>query len=182
MTWKEVYEKSNHSEYTNLIDIKQPAVLIGNYKKFFKSYKYVILFICILFLILLFLVFKTNVKAIFASIVIILFFISTFIYYNYLKISIKSDKMKINIELKKYEIDINNLITIFLTSKKNYMLLFFPINIYYINIIYKENNGMQIMTLPTIMLYKEDVYKFFKNFKFNNFEKEAKEIIRNKNK
>ena len=65
MKWKDVYNKCNNSEYSQLININEPAELEANFKKFFLKYKIIIMIILIAFVVLAFLTYKFNIKTFF---------------------------------------------------------------------------------------------------------------------
>ena len=89
MKWKEVYNKSNNSEYTQLINIKEPVKLEANFKKFFSSYKVIIILILIAFIVLSFMTFKLNIKTILACAFVLTISVLISIYYRSYKINIE---------------------------------------------------------------------------------------------
>ena len=85
----------------------------------------------------------------------------------------------IKAQLNDIKINCDDLVTLFLSRKK--MLLFIiPINIYFINIVYSKENKLKIISLPTTMNDKEDVYKFFKHFEFKKIEVDKNDANKNK--
>lgn len=166
MKWKDVYNKSNNSEKTQLININEPIKLEASFKKFLQSYKLVVTIVLIAFLIIAFVICKFNVKSFITCVLILFIAILISIYYNSYKVVIKDNKMKIKAQLNNIEINCDNLVTIFLSRKNVFLFIIVPINIYYINIVHYEEQKLNIITLPTIMNIKEEVYKFFKHLEF----------------
>lgn len=188
MKWKEVYQKCNHTEYSQLIDIREPVILVGNLKKFFYTHKIGILIFLIAFVVLSFVTYKIEWKSFLTIACVFLIALLILVYYNSYKITIKKNKLVVRAELDDIEINTDDLVTIYL-SKKKVFLFIIPIYVYYINIIYvkniQENNNknlilnekqskFNIITLTTVMNQKEDVYKFFRHFKFQKIETNTK--------
>lgn len=177
MRWKDIYEKSNHTEYSQLIELNEPVKLEGNFSKFFSEHKIFIIIFVILFVVLSFATYKLDLKTFFAIAFVICIVIMFLLYYNSYKLSIRKNILTLKAQLNDIKVDCDNLVTIYLSKKKVFLFIIIPINVYYINIIYEKENSkntkFNIITLPTIMNKKEDVYKFFKHFKFNQIPKNS---------
>ena len=185
MNWKEVYEKCNHTEYSQLIEIREPVKIEGNFKKFFSAHKIGIIIFLIAFIVLSFITYKLEWKSFLAVAFVLLIAILFLVFYNSYRITIRKNKLMIRAELNDIEINTDDLVTIYLSKKKVFLFIIIPINVYYINIVYAKHNqsnprastsnGVQpsfnIITLPTIMNEKEDVVRFFKHFSFRKIEK-----------
>lgn len=176
MKWKDVYNKSNNSEYTQLININEPVKLEANFKNFFSTYKVLIIIILIAFIVLTFITYKFNIKTIFACTFVFFIAILLLIYYRSYKILVKDNKMKIKVQLNDIEINCDDLVTLFLSKKKLFLFIIIPINTYYVNIVYSKEKKLNIITLPTTMNRKEDVYNFLKHFEFRRIELNNKYI------
>ena len=182
MKWKDVYNKSNNSEYTQLININEPIKLEANFKKFFSTYKVLIIITLVAFIILTFITYKFNIKAFFSCSFVFAIAILLLIYYKSYKILVKDNKMKITVQINDFEINCDDLVTLFLSRKKMFLFIIIPINVYYINIVYSKGQKLNIITLSTTMNKKEDVYKFFKHFEFRKIEVNKNKVKSNENK
>ena len=137
MKWKDVYNKFNNSEYSQLININEPAILEANFKKFFLKYKIIIMIILIAFVVLAFLTYKFNIKTFLACTFVFTITILLLIYYRSYKILVKDNKMKITMQLNDIEINCDDLLTLFLFRKNCFYLLSSQL-MYYINIVYSK--------------------------------------------
>ena len=86
----------------------------------------------------------------------------------------------IKAQLNDIKINCDDLVTLFLSRKKMLLFIVIPINIYFINIVYSKENKLKIISLPTTMNDKEDVYKFFKHFEFKKIEVDKNDVNKNK--
>lgn len=178
MKWKDVYNKSNNSEYTQLININDPIKLEANFKKFLSTYKVLIIITLVAFIILAFITYKFNIKAFLSCSFVFVIAILLLIYYKSYKILVKDNKMKINVQLNDIEINCDDLVTLFLSRKKLFLFIIIPINVYYINIVYSKEQKLNIITLSTTMNKKEDVYNFFRHFDFSKIDINKKQYVK----
>lgn len=180
MKWKDVYNKCNNSEYSQLININEPVKLEANFKKFFHTYKIAVIVFLVITVTLTFLTYKFNIKAFLACAFVFIVAFLILIYYRTYKILIKNDKIMIKAQLDDIKINCDDLVTLFLSRKKMLLFIIIPINIYFINIVYSKENKLKIISLPTTMNDKEDVYKFFKHFEFKKIEVDKNDANKNK--
>ena len=182
MKWKDIYNKCNNREYSQLININEPAKLEANFKKFFLKNNIIIMIILIAFVVLAFLTYKFNIKTFLACTFVFTITILLLIYYRSYKILVKGNKMKITVQFNDIEINCDDLVTLFLSRKKLLLFIIIPINVYYINIVYSKKQKLNIITLPTTMNYNEDVYNFLKHFEFRKIEVNKNNVKSNENK
>ena len=72
-------------------------------------------------------------------------------------------------------INYEDLLNVYLSRKNTKMLMFFPIYIYSLNIIFIKNEEQVCMTLSTIMLDKDELIKFFDKFEFEVLPEQVQE-------
>lgn len=170
MKWKDVYNKCNNTEASQLIDFREPAKIEANIKKFYESYKIAIILFLILFVVLAFTTYKFNAKTFLACVIVLLIAMLFVVYYNSYSLLIKNNKLKIKIQFNDIELNCDDLVTLFISRKKVFIFIVIPMYVYYVNIIYCKGENFNIITLPTVMCKKEDIYKFFKHFTFQKLE------------
>lgn len=166
MKWKDIYNKCNNKLYCQITDIKGSPTLHSNFKIFLKNNKAKILIFMIILLALLFYAYKLNLASIGVAIVLVLILVFALIYNNTYTIEAKKDKFIFDVDFNKMTIKYEDLINIYLSRKNTKMLMFFPIYIYSLNVIFIKDEQQVCMTLTTIMLDKNELVKFFDNFKF----------------
>lgn len=170
MRWKELYNTCNNDVNKIVTKINQPARIKSNANNFINKYKWMLLFGTISFTTLILYTFKLNVQLILASYGIMLVLLILLIYYNTFKIDIDKDMLKIDITMKQYSININEIVNIYIERKRSFIFLLIPYHYYFINILYLENKKVKGFSLSTVMLKKDDIQKFFKHFEFKNIE------------
>ena len=180
MKWKEIYEKSNNKKYAQIVDIDEPLKLKSNIKNFIANSKVYIILSLIIFISFTIIAYKGNIQAILATFFVLLILVILMIYNHTYIIETKNDKLIAVIDLKKIEIDYENLINIFMSRKRRRLLFVIPIYTYNINIIFIDGEEQMIMTLSTFMTRKKDVYNLFKKIKVQVLPQQREEAIKNK--
>ena len=175
MKWKEVYDKCNNKKYSAIMDIKQPVVLKSTFGVFLDKYKYVILVGFILLAISSVFIYKFSFQTFLCILAIFFLLTIALVYYNTFKLEFKNDNVYLNIMFNDIKISQNDLANIYLAKQTSNILMFIPLNLYYITIIYSDNNEIKAYSLSTIMTKKEDVLNFFKHFKFKTLKQQKEE-------
>lgn len=177
--WKSIYNKCNHNKYSKITEINDNIELKANCKNFLNNFGIIILIICLLFLIAFIYTFKNNPIAILYCFGIILALFILAMYNSTYKLTINNKELYLKSGFVQNSLKLENLINIYL-SKKKMRFLGFPINAYYINIIYKQDSNNEdktiLINLPAIMLNKKQVLKFFSNIKTIKIKDEEEEI------
>ena len=165
MKWKEIYDKCNHKMYCRITEIKQPLHLNANLKKFYtnKKLKFNYCF-CNDINNNMYYNFTPSIAQIASSIIIFYIYFILFFYNN--TYSLKSDEKAINVKYgnNDYKIDFNDLLNIYLDKHKSKYFIFIPE--YTVNIIFKQDDEQMILSLPTYLLSKNEVMKFFNNLEY----------------
>ncbi len=172
--WSNIYTECNHHKYSKIINILYQAKIKSNFKNFIKSNKVILLFSTIIVLMLLFYTFRTDLLLVLYS---VLFFFAMFLiilYYSTYTLTLAKTKLELNINFKKYNILLEDLVNVYLSKSKT-SFFGFPIYAYSLNIIYIENDKPMIITLPTIMLDKKKTISFFKCFEIEIIKDEEAE-------
>ena len=175
MKGKEFYSKCNTKLYSQIVEIKDNPKLHSNFKLFLKDNKIGIIIFVIIFLALCLYSFKLNIGIVFTAILMLFILVFGMIYYNTYTIEGKDEKLICNIDFKKMKIEYKDLINIYLSRKNSKLLMFFPIYMYSLNIIFWKDDEQVYMTLSTIMVNKNELVKFFENFEFEVLPEQAKE-------
>lgn len=175
MKRQEFYSKCNTKLYSQIINIKDNPKLHSNFKVFLKSNKYAVIIFTIIFIILIAYTFKLNIMIMFTAILMLFVLVFGMIYYNTYTIEGKDESLICNIDFKKMKIEYKDLINIYISRKNSKILMFFPIYMYSLNIIFWKDGQQMYMTLSTIMVNKQELIKFFDNFEFEVLPEQAKE-------
>lgn len=166
---KDIYEKVNHNPYCQITNILKKFELKSNFKNLLKNYGKIILLVAIILIGALIFVFWNNIEIILCSIGILMVLFILAIIYNTYKISLDENNLKFKINMQTTNISYEKLINIYL-DKKSVRLFFIPIPYYKINIVYvSDNDKVNILAFPTIMLNKKDVYDLFSCFEVKEY-------------
>ena len=182
MKWKEIYDKCNHKMYCRITEIKQPLHLNANFKKFYTNNKLKLIIAFAIILAIICIVFHSSIAQIAVALLFFIFIAILFFYNN--TYSLKSDEKAINVKYgnNDYKIDFNDLLNIYLDKHKSKYFIFIPE--YTVNIIFKQDDEQMILSLPTYLLSKNKVMKFFNNLEYIKLEQQdefEKEKIDHKN-
>ena len=164
LTWKKVYQKCNHSQFSQVTNVLKTAELKSNLGNLLKSYGKIILIVFLVILIFLIATFWNNLTILICAIFLLLAICLFAIIYGTYYIKLEEDGVKFKINFEENSIPYNKLIGIYLTRRKK-RFFFVPVYYYALEITeYIDKEKMNIYSFPTIMLNKKDVLQFFKSF------------------
>ena len=172
-----IYEKCNHNKYSQLIEICNDLSIESNCRNFILNYKIPIIVILLFVIVLFIYTFRNTPILIFYSLG---FLLALFLFSTYnctYKIKLNQKRLDINVNLQKTQISTKDLANIYL-SKEKMRFFGFPIYNYLLNIIYLQNEKPMIITLPTVMINRKQLLKFFSNIKVQKIKDEEEEIER----
>lgn len=175
MRWSEIYSKCSNKKYSQINNIKGELKLQSNIKNFITENKLYVIITALVVIGLILYTSKLNISIILASIGMLLVLLFFMAYYSTYKIISKGTTMVIKANMNETRIEYNDLINIFLDKKRDNVFLFIPFYIYTLNIVFYQGDTQMIMTLPTMMLRKNDVMKFFKNLNIEVLEQQKDE-------
>lgn len=159
MKWRELYEKCNHKMYCRITEIKEPLHISANFKNFYKNNKLTFLITIIIIFALIVLTFHSHISQILLASFFTLLLLILFFYNNSYNLHSDKDSLKVNFGTATYEINFDDLLNIYLDKHKSKYVVF--TTEYTINIIFKQGDDQMILSLPTYLLTKKDVKKFF---------------------
>ena len=157
---KRIYEKVNHTKRSQIVDISGNVEVKSNIKNFIFNYKYLLITIFILALILLIYTFRSNPIIILYCIAFLILIFAFAMYSSTYKISLNEKRLNVHINFQDTVIDSENLANIYLSREKMH-LFFIPIYNYVLNIIYVIDNEPIIMSFPTVMIDRKALVKLF---------------------
>lgn len=172
-----IYEKCNHNRYSQLTEISNDLIIESNCRNFILNYKISIIVIFLLVMALFIYTFRNTPVLIFYSLG---FLLALFLFSTYnctYKIRLNKKALTINVNLQKTQINTKNLVNIYL-SKERMRFFGFPIYNYSLNIIYLQDEKPMIITLPTVMINRKLLVKFFSGIKVQKIKDEEEEIER----
>ena len=175
LTWKMVYEKCNHSRFSQVTNVLRTAKIKSNIGNLLKSYAKLILFSFIVILIILIITFGNNLNIMLCAILLLIALCAFAIIYGTYYIKLEENGVKFKINFVENSIPYNKLIGIYLTKKRK-RFFFVPIYYYALEITeYVDKEKMNIYSFPTIMLNKKDLINFFNSFEVNIIKDEEEE-------
>ena len=157
---KAIYEKVNHDKYSQLVDISGKAEVKSNVKYFLYNYKYVIITLLILTLVLLIHTFISSPIVILYCIIFIIALFLLAMYSASYRITLDEKELKIHINFQTTVIDVNSLANIYLSQEKM-RFFFIPIYNYNLNFIYFKDDSPVIVSFPTVMVNRKSLVKLF---------------------
>ena len=175
LTWKEVYQKCNHSRFSQVTNVLNTAEIKSNFRNLLKNYGKIILIAFIVIMVFLIATFWNNLTILLYA-VLLLFALCTFaIIYGTYYVKLEEDGVRFKINFQENKIPYNKLIGIYLTKKKK-RFFFVPVYYYALEITeYVDKEKMNIYSFPTIMLNKKEVVKFFNSFEVKVIKSEEEE-------
>ena len=175
LTWKEVYQKCNHSRFSQVTNVLKTAEIESNFRNLLKNYGKIILIAFIVIMVFLIATFWNNLTILLYA-VLLLFALCTFaIIYGTYYVKLEEDGVRFKINFLENKIPYNKLIGIYLTKKKK-RFFFVPVYYYALEITeYVDKEKMNIYSFPTIMLNKKEVVKFFNSFEVKLIKSEEEE-------
>ena len=168
---KEIYNKVNHSKYSQIVDISGKVEVKSNMMHFINNYKYLLIEILLIILILLIYTFKSNPIVILYCLIFMVALFLLAMYSSTYKIQLDENRLNININFQNTTIDANSLATVYLSKEKMH-LFFIPIYNYLLNIVYMKDDTPMIMSFPTVMIDRKALVKLFSIVKTEKIEKE----------
>ena len=175
LTWKEVYQKCNHSRFSQVTNVLKTAEIESNFRNLLKNYGKIIFIAFIVIMVFLIATFWNNLTILLYA-VLLLFALCTFaIIYGTYYVKLEEDGVRFKINFQENKIPYNKLIGIYLTKKKK-RFFFVPVYYYALEITeYVDKEKMNIYSFPTIMLNKKEVVKFFNSFEVKVIKSEEEE-------
>ncbi len=175
LTWKSVYQKCNHSRFSQVTNVLRTAKIKSNVGNLLKSYGKIILIVFLIVMIFLIATFWNNLNILFYAILLTFALCIFAIVYGTYYINLEEQGVRFKINFQETNIPYNKLIGIYLTRKKK-RFFFIPIYYYALEITeYVDKEKMNIYSFPTIMLNKNEVIKFFDSFEVNVIKSEEEE-------
>ena len=175
LTWKSVYQKCNHSRFSQVTNVLRTAKIKSNVGNLLKSYGKIILIVFLIVMIFLIATFCNNLNILFYAILLTFALCIFAIVYGTYYINLEEQGVRFKINFQETNIPYNKLIGIYLTRKKK-RFFFIPIYYYALEITeYVDKEKMNIYSFPTIMLNKNEVIKFFDSFEVNVIKSEEEE-------
>ena len=175
LTWKSVYQKCNHSRFSQVTNVLETAKIKSNVGNLLKNYGKTILLVALIILVFLVVTFWNNVNILFYALLLMVGLCLLAIVYGTYYINLEEDGVKFKINFQENKIPYNKLIGIYLTKKKK-RFFFIPIYYYALEITeYVDTEKMNVYSFPTIMLNKKEVIKFFDAFEVNVIKSEEEE-------
>ena len=175
MTWKKIYQKCNHSKFSQVTNVQKTAKIKSSVVNLLKNYGSIMLIAFLIIIIFLIATFWNNLNILFYTFILMLALCIFAVVYGTYYISLEEDGIKFKINFQETKISYNKLIGIYLTRKKK-RFFFIPIYYYAIEITeYVDSEKMLIYSFPTIMLNKKELLKFFESFEVKIFKNEDEE-------
>lgn len=175
LTWKSVYQKCNHSRFSQVTNVLRTAKIKSNVGNLLKSYGKIILTVFLIVMVFLIATFWNNLNILFYAILLTFALCIFAIVYGTYYINLEEQGVRFKINFQETNIPYNKLIGIYLTRKKK-RFFFIPIYYYALEITeYVDKEKMNIYSFPTIMLNKNEVIKFFDSFEVNVIKSEEEE-------
>lgn len=175
LTWKSVYQKCNHSRFSQVTNVLRTAKIKSNVGNLLKSYGKIILIVFLIVMVFLIATFGNNLNILFYAILLTFALCIFAIVYGTYYINLEEQGVRFKINFQETNIPYNKLIGIYLTRKKK-RFFFIPIYYYALEITeYVDKEKMNIYSFPTIMLNKNEVIKFFDSFEVNVIKSEEEE-------
>lgn len=175
LTWKSVYQKCNHSRFSQVTNVLRTAKIKSNVGNLLKSYGKIILIVFLIVMIFFIATFWNNLNILFYAILLTFALCIFAIVYGTYYINLEEQGVRFKINFQETNIPYNKLIGIYLTRKKK-RFFFIPIYYYALEITeYVDKEKMNIYSFPTIMLNKNEVIKFFDSFEVNVIKSEEEE-------
>ena len=175
LTWKSVYQKCNHSRFSQVTNVLETAKIRSNTRNLLKNYGKIILITFIVIMIFLIATFWNNLTILFYAVLLLIALGIFAIIYGTYYINLEEDGVKFKINFQENKIPYNKLIGIYLTKKKK-RFFFIPIYYYAIEITeYVDKEKMNVYSFPTIMLNKKELIQFFNSFEVKVIKSEEEE-------
>lgn len=175
LTWKSVYQKCNHSRFSQVTNVLETAKIRSNIRNLLKNYGKIILITFIVIMIFLIATFWNNLTILFYAVLLLIALGIFAIIYGTYYINLEEDGVKFKINFQENKIPYNKLIGIYLTKKKK-RFFFIPIYYYAIEITeYVDKEKMNVYSFPTIMLNKKELIQFFNSFEVKVIKSEEEE-------
>lgn len=167
LTWKDVYQKCNHHEISQVTNVYDTFSLKSNLKNLLKNYGVPILTVTIIIIIILIITFWKTIGTMLIALVLLLALAIFAIIYATYEIKLDKDGVRFKINFQETFIPYNKLIGIYL-ERAHKRFFFIPIHYYVLKITeYVDKEKMNIYSFPTIMLNKKKTIDFFKCFDVN---------------
>ena len=175
LTWKSVYQKCNHSRFSQVTNVLRTAKIKSNVGNLLKSYGKIILIVFLIVMVFLIATFWNNLNILFYAILLTFALCIFAIVYGTYYINLEEQGVRFKINFQETNIPYNKLIGIYLTRKKK-RFFFIPIYYYALEITeYVDKEKMNIYSFPTIMLNKNEVIKFFDSLEVDVIKSEEEE-------
>src|SRR5574344_354724 len=113
INWSNVYEQCNHHKYSRINNILYQSKIKSNFKNFVKCNKVVLLVSIILVLLLLFYTFRSNLLLVLYSVLFFAVMFLIILYYSTYTLTLAKSKLELNINFKKYDILLENLVNVY---------------------------------------------------------------------
>lgn len=175
LTWKNIYQKCNHSRFSQVTNVLETAKVKSNVGNLIKSHGKIILLIFLAILLFMGVTFWNNINILFYAMLLVVALCILAIIYGTYYINLEEKGIKFKINFQENMIPYNKLIGIYLTKKKK-RFFFIPIYYYALEITeYVDKEKMNIYSFPTIMLNKKELINFFNAFEVNVIKSEEEE-------
>ncbi len=175
LTWKNIYQKCNHSRFSQVTNVLETAKVKSNVGNLIKSHGKMILLIFLAILLFMGVTFWNNINILFYAMLLVVALCILAIIYGTYYINLEEKGIKFKINFQENMIPYNKLIGIYLTKKKK-RFFFIPIYYYALEITeYVDKEKMNIYSFPTIMLNKKELINFFNAFEVNVIKSEEEE-------
>ena len=179
LTWKDVYNKCNHHEMSQVTQVYKTVKLKSNFKNLLKNYGTLILIIFVIILAILLITFWKSINIMLLALLFLVALMIFAVIYATYSIDLKQDGVYFKANFQKTYIPYKKLIGIYL-EKKYKRFFFVPVYYYSLKITeYVDKEKMNIYSFPTIMLNKKALINFFESFDVNvlkdNEEEQEKE-------
>lgn len=161
---KELYEKHKYRKFSEIEEVEKDIVLKSRVKNFVNRYKWLLLILITIILILIIATFHSTPKTLLLVLCMYMLTLFSIIYFNTYSIICKNNKMTIKMNMQEIEIEYYNLKNIYIENKKS-RVFFKKRDNYSLIILYKAPNGnISTIQLSLMFLNKNDLNKFLKNF------------------
>lgn len=175
LTWKKVYQKCNHSKFSQVTNVFKKAKINSNVINLLQNYGTIILIGLIIILTILIITFWNNISILLCALLLLFALCAFAIVYGTYYIKLDEDGVKFKVNFQDNIIPYNKLIGIYLTKMKK-RFFFIPIYYYAIQITeYVDKEKMNIYSFPTIMLNKKELINFFNSFEVKIIKEEEEE-------
>lgn len=177
---KDIYEKVNHNPYCQITNILKKFEIKSNIKNLLQNYGKIILIFGAIIMVALVVTFWNNIEIVLYSVGILLLLSILSIVYNTYKISFNENSLQYKINFQTTCISYDKLVNIYI-DKKTVKLFFIPIPYYNIDIVYViDDEKLNILSFPTIMLNKKDIVKLFSCFEVKEYKKQNEKSKKHK--